>query len=153
MKTYKVLERVKECVVVVEIVVFLGLFLPEESNTIVEFTQNVLSSIPAIAALHRNQAAAVLLRQNSLYRSDTSENFPLPLENLANLASSFPSLPCSALARSTARLIQASAGGDRSRAAHATATGQSVTICMVMCGRGGIMKFPACRLEGYPLVC
>lgn len=70
-KTYKVLERVKECVVavvgLVEIVVFLGLFLPQESSTIVEFTQNPLSSIPAVAALHRNQAAAVLLRQNPPY--------------------------------------------------------------------------------------
>lgn len=35
----------------------------------------------------------------------------------------------------------------------ATVPVQSVTICMVMCGRGGIMKFPACRLEGYPPVC
>lgn len=51
----------------VEIVVFLGLYLPKESNTIVEFTQNLLSLIPAIAALHRNQAAAMLLRQKSLY--------------------------------------------------------------------------------------
>lgn len=57
------------------------------------------------------------------------------------------------LLSSTPRLIWHSSGGDRSRAAHAAALAQSVTICMVMCGRGGIMKFPACRLEGYPLVC
>lgn len=73
-KTYKVLEPVNDCVSggggvgrKVEIVVFLGLYLPKKSNTIVEFTQHLLSSILAIAALHRNQAAAVLLRQKSLY--------------------------------------------------------------------------------------
>lgn len=114
-----------------------------------EFTQNMMAWICRLLLTSaETNSEAMFLCQISLCPGDINKKIPHFLLKSLDFNASLPPLLSSML-----RLIWDSSGGDRSRAVHATASAQSVTICMVMCGRGGIMKFPACRLEGYPLVC
>ncbi len=101
------------------------------------------------------------LRISSLFLFSFSF-YPIPFSSFSSTAS-FPGFPgpfkvvliplSLFLSVCGRRLIPCSSKADRSRLRYVRAQDQSELICIVIRSRGGIMKFPACSLEGYPPVC
>lgn len=115
---------------------------------------------PIIDSSSKTQVSS-FLRISSLFLFSFSF-YPIPFSSFSSTAS-FPGFPgpfnvaliplSLFLTVCGRRLIPCSSKADRSRLRYVRAQDQSEPICIVIRSRGGIMKFPACSLEGYPPVC